>query len=165
MIVRQARIDVLKQGMIAGSLGYLAIILYYATANLLTGQSPFHTVAAIGQALFEPAAALPAAIAFNGVHLFAFLMLGWVAAWLIYRVELQPAIWHPALFALIAIFLLTSSVVAIVAGTFAHVSPLVVLIGNLLAAAAVGGYLGWNHPGLERRIELWGDPEAIGLGT
>ncbi|MEX2284092.1 MAG: hypothetical protein WEE89_16515 [Gemmatimonadota bacterium] len=159
--MKQTRLDVLKQGLVCGSLGYLAVSLYYAVVNVVAGRSPFDTVAAIGQAMFQPANATAAIIAYNGVHLVILLLLGLLAAWLVYRVELQPAVWHAVLFALIALFLFASSAVAFVAGRYAQVGPAIILPGNLLAALAIGGYLGWSHPGLEHRIELLSDTETM----
>jgi hypothetical protein len=92
-------------------------------------------------------------------------LLGLLAAWLIYRVELQPVVWHPVLIGLIALFLFASSMVALVAGQLAQVSAAVILPGNLLAALALGGYLGWSHPGLEQRIERLGDSEMLELSA
>ena len=163
--MKQARIDVLKQGLIAGSLGYCAIVFYYSVINLMEGRSPFHTVTIIGQALFQPENVMAAIIAYNGVHLCVFLLLGLFAAWLVYRVEQQPGVWHAALFTLIALFLFASCAVAIVAGELAHISARVVLPGNLIAAVVLGGYLGWAHPGLERRVELLSDSELMGASA
>ena len=159
--MKQARIDMLKQGLIAGSLGYFAIMFYYALINIMDGRSPFHTVTVIGQALFQPESAIAAIIAYNGLHLSVFLLVGLFAAWLVYRVEQQPGIWHAALFALIALFLFASCAVAIVAGELAEISAGVVLPGNLAAAIILGSYLGWAHPGLEQRLDLMSDSELM----
>jgi hypothetical protein len=159
--MKQAQIDVLKQGLIAGSLGYFAITFYYALINIVDGRSPFHTVTVIGQALFHPENVVAAIIAYNGLHLSVFLLVGLFAAWLVYRVDQEPGVWHAALFALIALFLFASCAVAIVAGELAHISAGVVLPGNLGAAIVVGSYLGWAHPGLERRVELFSDSELL----
>lgn len=161
--MKQAHTDVLKQGTIGGFLGYLAIVLYYAGFNVVNGRSPFHTAAALGEALFDTDGALPmagAVLAYNGVNLLFFLLLGIVAAWMIYEVELHPGVWLPALFTLITAFLFTSGVMAMIAGAWADLSVLVVLLGNLLAVAALGGYLAWRHAGLAHRIEQSDDVDA-----
>lgn len=159
----RAHSDVLKHGTIGGLLGYLTIVLFYAGFNVLNGRSPFHTVAALGEALFDTGGALPVAgavLAYNGVNLFFFLLLGIVAAWLIYEVELHPGVWLGALYTVIMAFLIISGAMAMIAGTVAGVSALVVLLGNLFAATALGGYLAWRHPGLAQRIEQSGDVDA-----
>jgi hypothetical protein len=163
--MKQTHIDVLKHGTIGGLLGYFVIALYYAAFNVVNGRSAFYTVAALGEAMFDPRGVLPTAgavIAYNGVNLLFFLLLGIVAAWLIYEVELHPGLWYAALLTLITAFLFTSGTMAIVAGTLASVSVLVVLLGNLFAAAALAGYLAWRHRGLERRIERLSDVEVDG---
>jgi hypothetical protein len=161
--MKQAHVAVFRQGMIAGLLAYVAIILYYALFNLVTGRPADFTVVAIGEALFgQPGVpAIGAVIAYNGVHLIALMAFGTFAAWLLYEVEVHPVLWHTVLFVFIVTFLFAYWIVAIVAAPLASINPIVLVIGNTVGAAAMGVYLGWVHRGLLARIERFGDPDAL----
>ena len=153
--------NVLSQGTIAGCLGYLASILYFAVLNLIQGRSPLFTVTSIGRALFgDPAGPeVGAVIAYNGLHLLLFILVGIVAAWVLHELELHPAAWYAALMALIVAFVFASTVFAALVAPLAAASLFVILIGNLLAAVTIAIYLARTEPGLARRIELQDDPQ------
>jgi hypothetical protein len=160
--MKRAHSELLKHGFIAGILGYGTLSVYYAGYNLLFGRSPLHTVAALGGALFDPSNAVPNAgpiIAYNGVHLCFFLVIGVLAAWLLYEVELHPMAWLAAMLTLTMTFLIITGAAALLAAAYAGVSATVVVVGNLLAAAAIGVWLGTRHPGLEHKVEELWDPE------
>src|SRR5688500_10315158 len=102
--MKSARLSFLVPGLIAGLLGSFAIVLYYAAFNLLQGRSPLATVGALGSGLFgaaERVSAIGAMIAYNGVHLVFFIALGIGVSWLLYEIELHPALWYTGLLALI----------------------------------------------------------------
>ena len=80
--MKESSLRVLKQGTVAGLMGYLVVATVFALANVATGQSPFQTAAVLGATLFygvtDPAAVTvtPAYLfAFNGLHLVTFLKL------------------------------------------------------------------------------------------
>lgn len=103
--MKEASIRVLQHGAVAGLVGYLTVALVFATANVVTGQSPFHTAAVLGATLFygasDPASVtvLPAYVfAFNGLHLMAFLAFGVCGAWLAALAARGAQLWYFALF-------------------------------------------------------------------
>ena len=92
-------------------------------------------------------------IAFNGVHLTAYLLFGYFAAWLVYETELHPEFWYLALFFFVGVSVL--SLVAVMAAMALIGAPVPVwslFVASLLAAAGMAGYLTGSHRGLARTI-------------
>lgn len=156
------------EGFVAGLIGYATIIVLYALGNLLAGEWVLHTPtvlgsAILGQPLPDPvSAAGPAPIfVYNGLHLLAFLAVGFGSAWLVREVESHPAEWYLAFFAFVMIFMFSLVVVFAVAIPVLDAFPTgSVVWANLVAAAAVGIYLARRHRGLLARVESEGDPEV-----
>jgi hypothetical protein len=159
---------VLQQGFIAGVVGYVTVAVSTAVMNVLSGHSPFYTVAALARGVFGsvadpgvPATAVGPVIAYNGLHLLVFLVLGWVAAALISEVELHPRIWYLAFFIFLAGFLFTYASMLVLTAELTRTFPaLQIAIANLLAAGAIGLYLARLHPALAATIQQRGDPEV-----
>ena len=81
--------DTLRQGLVAGLIGYATVGIVFGIVDMLQGHSPFYTAAVLGSALFygvqapvHAAVAAPYVFAYNGLHLMIFLLFGFVAAWL-----------------------------------------------------------------------------------
>ena len=156
------------EGFVAGLIGYATIIVLYALGNLLGGEWVLHTPtvlgsAILGQPLPDPvSAAGPAPIfVYNGLHLMAFLAVGFASAWLVWEVESHPAEWYLAFFAFVMIFMFSLVTVFAVAIPVLDAFPTgSVVWANLAAAAAVGIYLARRHRGLLARVESEGDPEV-----
>jgi hypothetical protein len=145
----------------AGFAGYMASIIYFGALNELQGRSPFYTVATIGGALFarDGAPGIGPVIAYNGLHLVLFILVGVGAALVLLELELHPAAWYAALIGMIIVFLFASTVFVTTIAPLAGTSVTAVFIGNLVAAAAVGGYLGFTERGLARKVARESDPE------
>lgn len=152
--------DILTGGLYAALIGYGTVIVVIALLNLIAGRSPFYTAALFGSALFyglkDPAALViaPAPIlAYNGVHMLAFLGLGMGASWLVALAERYPTAQY---FILVLLVFVAFHVFAGL-GFFAH--PLLgaagwwqVGAGTLAAALAMGWYLWRGHPLLRREL-------------
>jgi hypothetical protein len=75
-------IDALRDGVIAGLLGYATIALFFAAASVASGRSPFYIAALLGSVLFlQPAGSdihvgPGPVLAYNGVHLLALIVAG-----------------------------------------------------------------------------------------
>ncbi len=156
---------VLAEGLIAGLVGYAAIVLFYGVANLVTGHSFFHTATELGAGLVAPdamgGAATGAVLAFNGLHLLAFLLIGQVAAWLVFETERHPSLFVLVLFLAIGGFLLSLAAFLMLSATTEGAPSWVsVAAANLLAGAAMGGYLFHAHPRLWGEIREHLDPET-----
>lgn len=157
------RARVLYEGLITGLLGYLVIVLFYGLLNLATGLSFFATAARLGAGLVsvERGGAVGAVLAFNGLHVVAFLIVGLLAAWLV-----MQTVRHPSFF-VVALFIGVAGLIAIMAAflSFAAGSGIELPIGsvfaaNLLAGAVMGTYLLKAHPRLWSEIRDHLDPET-----
>lgn len=98
----------LREGLVAGLIGYGVIAVYFAVLSLMHGRSPFYIAAVLGTNLFfmPPASGDVVVtggpvIAYNGVHLLVFLLAGMVMAALAAFVERVPDAWYVALTAVI----------------------------------------------------------------
>lgn len=156
----EAQTRMLRDGLIAGVIGYAAVATFFVLFNIAIGNPTFYTAALLGESLFaglrDPAALTmdPGLIlAFNGVHLVAFLLFGLFAGWLVYETELHPEFWYLAFFLFLA---------AIVAGYAAVLvltllggkllSPWLVVASSLLGAVVIALYLTLSHKQLVRSI-------------
>lgn len=151
---------------LAGFIGYVVVVAFFAAVNLVAGRSPFYTAALLGEALFaglrDPAAVSVEAgmvLAFNGVHLLAFLLFGLFGAWLVYEAELHPQFWYLAFFFFLGATVMGyAAVLALTAVAGILLSPWLLVGSSLLGALAMAGYLGGSHRPLVRSIR--GDHES-----
>ncbi|MEE8572349.1 MAG: hypothetical protein V3T20_03730, partial [Gemmatimonadota bacterium] len=155
------------EGLVTGFLGYFTIVVFYGLLNLLIGQSFFHTAALLGRGLVEagPAGGIPdpagAVLAFNGLHLLAFLAIGLVAAWLVMQMERHPALFVLALFlALAGLFLTLAAFLSTSAVNEGQIPFWSVAVANLLAGTAMALYLLNAHPRLWVELRDHVDPET-----
>jgi hypothetical protein len=154
----------MSEGLITGLIGYVVIVLFYGIFNVITGQSFFSTAAHLGAGLASSSgsgSAVGAVLAFNGLHVIAFLLVGLVAAWIVMQTERHPN------FFVLALFIGIAGLFGIMAGflSFAARSGIELPIGsvfaaNLLAGVAMGSYLLRAHPRLWAEIRDHMDPET-----
>jgi hypothetical protein len=143
--------EVLQDGLLSGLAGYALISIYFAVSNVVAGLPALHTIDALGTALFG--GANPGRmIAYNGLHLAVFIVLGVIAAVLIREVELHPAFWYVLLFVGIAGFIFSYVVMTVVARQIAGLDAYSVVVGNLVAAVGVALVLLWRHPKMVRAV-------------
>lgn len=145
-----------QQGIITGSLGAVTVALWFLLLDTLAGR-PLYTPHVLGTAFFTGAAGLDLAtpvevsvgrvIAFTGIHWGVFLMIGVLASRLLDAAEHNPNLG----FGVLLLFVLFEGGFFAVAFLFAE--PVLqalawqsVVVGNLLAALAMGGYLWRRHP-------------------
>jgi hypothetical protein len=166
MSVRAGRI--VRIGLAAGGVGYAAVIVVVSGLNLLAGRSPFYTAALFGASLFyglsDPAALVVApgpVLAYNGVHLLAFLALGLGGSGLVAIAERYPSAQYVILVLLVFVAFHVWGGLAL----FAH--PLLgaetwwhVGVGTLVAAIAMGLYYLRRYPLVvrEARLMRMGEP-------
>jgi hypothetical protein len=143
--------DVLLDGAVAGVIGYAIISLYFAALNLLLGVSPWYTLETISHALFGPGSPGPL-IAYNGLHLVVFLILGIAAAYMVREVELHPTFWYAVFFLFITAFVFGYLLLVVLSDALASLRPGTIAVGNAITALAMGGYLFWRHPKMVRRV-------------
>lgn len=158
------RARVLSEGLITGLIGYVVIVLFYGILNVVTGQSFFSTASHLGAGLVSPSGAnaqAGAVLAFNGVHVLVFLVVGLVAAWLVMQTERHPSFFVLALFIGIAgLFAVLAAFLSFAARSGVELPIGSVIAANLLAGAAMGAYLVKAHPRLWDEIRDHLDPET-----
>lgn len=164
--MKPERAQVLTQGLVAGFVGYAAVVAFVSLANLVSGRPVFYTAAALGSTLFyglkdptklviEPGPVL----AYNGLHLTLSLAAGLVAGWLLFETERHHFIWYFVLIIFVAGFLFSLLAIGIVGAEIAHLIPWwSVVVANLIWAAALGCYLWYQHRGLLARLNEQQEP-------
>jgi len=146
--------DVAFQGLVAGAIGYLTVAVVFAVANLALGRSPFHTAAVLGAALFygitDPArvtVSAPYVFAFNGVHLFAFLVFGITGSALAQLADRGLQLWYVAVFFFIFVgFHLFAMAQALAMPVRDAVPDAAVWVAGIGASVLMGWYLLAMHP-------------------
>lgn len=152
--MRAERVQANWQGLVTGFIGYAAVALFFAIVNLIAGRSPFFTAAFFGSALFygvhDPAqvSVWPGPVlAYNGVHLLMFLVLGMMASWLAYLSERGPQFWYiGTILFLFVVFHLYGFVLLVTGGVQTVIPIWTVFAATMLAGAAMFAYLLWAHP-------------------
>ncbi len=147
-----------QEGMLAGVLGAAAVAVWFLVLDSLSGR-PFWTPTVLGTALFRRGAGLDGAdplpvsfemvLMFSWIHGMVFAALGGVAARLLGYVERHPS----AGFGVLLLFVIFQFGFIAVATVFAQpvlrvLSAWSILVANLLAAAAMAGFLWRRHPAL-----------------
>lgn len=99
---------VLATGLAAGLAGYATVVVFFAVTNAISGRSAFYTAALLGSAMFygartpaEVAVAAGPVLAYNMVHMFVFLGLGFFAAAMVELAERHPVARYAVLVALL----------------------------------------------------------------
>jgi hypothetical protein len=159
-MMKQRTGRIITDGLAAGFLGYLIVVIILTAADLIQDRPPFRTAAVLGSVLFFGARETPDIVmgpapilAYNGVHLLAFLVLGLFLAGLATLSESGADTWYLA----IGFFLIVTPhvigfpiwFVPAVRETF---SVWVVVAMTTAAAAAMVAYLWHAHPRLRQQI-------------
>lgn len=168
------RRSVFTEGLISGIIGATAVAAWFLIVDIVRG-SPFFVPAGLGHALLHGAGVkgvegrLALVIAYTVFHYVAFIIAGVIAATILRRSEQQPSLLVGALFLLVVFelgFLGLSSLIAMTSalGTSGW---LLVSIGNIIAAVAMGLYLRKAYPaaGSELNAALRGDDDQPGGKT
>jgi hypothetical protein len=165
MSVNRSR--VLREGFVAGLIGAAVVAVFFGIVNVLGGHSPFHTVDLLGRALVgEPAPGGPGyqagpALAYNGLHLLVFIVIGVALAWLTAKTEERPAFWYLAFFALVAAFVYEFFFMLMLSGPVLGGLPWGAVAGaNAVAIVGMVGYLLRVHPALRHEAGEGADPEV-----
>ncbi len=150
---------IIREGIVAGLLGAVVVALWFLIFDAMAGRV-FFTPAALGSALLygargaaEVQITTAAVVLYTLIHVTAFIVIGVVATALVVEVEEQP----PLLLGLVLFFAAFEALfIGIVAIFAAWILDTLgwwnVLVGNLLAALAIGAYLWGEHPVLRREV-------------
>ena len=152
--MKSTRSEIFQQGLVAGMLGYAAVVVFFALVNALGGHSIFYTAALLGSALFygardlsQVAVAPGPVLSYNGVHLLAFVALGVIAAWLTELSERGPQFWYVAALVLIGFaFHGFALLLGLTESLRAALPAWTVLVSGVLGSGAMAAYLLRAHP-------------------
>ena len=153
--------NVIREGIIAGVIGATSIAIWFLIVDTIA-QRPFFTPAILGtglQHVFDRATSaeplvLASVILYTVFHYAAFIIAGIIFSIVVGVAESTPSILGGFFILFIAFELGINGIVALlqestILGALAWYQ---ILIGNLLAALFMGGYLWRRHP--ELRVEL-----------
>ncbi|HUH13960.1 MAG TPA: hypothetical protein VMK65_12675 [Longimicrobiales bacterium] len=155
---------ILREGIVAGLIGAVAVAVWFLVLDLFMGRL-FFTPGALGSVLFHGARSAAEVqmdaltiIGYTLLHLTAFLVVGLIAAALATEAEEYAA---PVILGAIMLFVTFETffigMLAIVAQWLLAVLPWwSIAVGNLVAAASMGWYLWHEHPALRK---AWMDHE------
>lgn len=150
---------ILREGLLAGVLGAVTVAAWFLVVDLVAGRV-LYTPGALGSALFL-AASGPAAVqvtagtvlGYTAVHFAAFLTFGIALAGLVRQVERFPPLIFLLIILAVVFELFVVGLVAILGEwILRELAWWSVLVGNLLAAVGMGGYLWRIHPKLQEQL-------------
>ncbi len=146
-----------QEGLVAGLIGAATIAVWFLILDSLSGR-PLYTPTVLGTALFRRGGTTPLSeilpnlemvLMFTWVHGLVFVAIGGIVARLLALAERQPSVG----FGILMLFVFFEFGFIVAAMFFAE--PILhalawpaVLVANILAAAAMGGYFWLRHPNL-----------------
>lgn len=160
---------VIREGLVAGLIGAVALAAWFFAIDLGMGRLLF-TPAALGSALFHGVGEAGAVqysamtvLGYTALHVAVFVLAGLGVAALVAQSEENPSL----LLALVLLFVtfetLVAGLIAIVAAWLLdQIAWWAILVGNLIAAAAMGVYLWRRHPRLTGELEYAEQNAAAG---
>ena len=157
---RHAPHPVFREGVIAGIIGATAIAVWFFIVDLVAGQALF-TPSTLGRAAFSVLGAVPDAespiihvLAYTLFHYAAFISVGIVAAAMVRLAGDEPSV----LLGFVILFVAFEVGFYAFVAVLSQVTPLgglawwQVMVGNVIAAAAMGFYLLRRHPVLREQF-------------
>lgn len=161
-----------REGIVVGLVAYASVAALYALFDQLAARGTLYTLDLLGKSLFrglrDPGVlALPqqpdlaAMVLYNGVHLAASLVIGFVVASLAVQAERHPGRGPLVGLVLVAGFVATILAVGVLT---APIRPLLpwwsIVVANALAVVFAGWYLVRRHPELPHRLLPFGGHPA-----
>lgn len=150
---------VVREGLVAGLIGALIVAAWFLVFDLFRGQ-PLFTPGALGSVLFLGAGGLAevqvnlATVAgYTVLHFGAFMVVGLLAAGIVTAADETPPLILGAVLFFVAFEAFFMGLLAMVAEFL--LGPLAwwtIMVGNLLAAGAMGWYLWEHHPRLREAL-------------
>ncbi len=159
---------VIREGVIVGLLGAGVVALWFLIVDSVVGR-PLFTPGALGSALLYGASgpdtvvvSAGSVIGYTLFHLAAFILFGLVVSALVTQTEKYP----PLVFGLIILFVVFETFFVFMSATLGawlleELAWWSVLLGNLIAAVAIGAYIWKTRPELREQLRdeaLWAQP-------
>jgi hypothetical protein len=151
---------VLREGIVAGLIGAAVVAVWFLAIDSIQGE-PLRTPRLLGAGLLRQTGTAAAVLSYTVVHGVAFVGVGLIGAALIAGAERQPMF----VFALVIFFtafevFFFGAVVIAAKWILDELAGWTVLLGNLLAAAAMLTYFVTGHRALARRLTTaWADED------
>ncbi|HUF69064.1 MAG TPA: hypothetical protein VMM79_10520 [Longimicrobiales bacterium] len=149
----------IREGLVAGLLGAVAVMIWFFVLDLF-GESAFHTPGALGSALFfgargmaEIQVTVETVLGYTGIHIVAFMAVGLIASAMVEAARREPPVLLGMVLFFVTLEVLFIGLLAIVATWLLDsIQWWMVVVGNLIAAAVMGGYLLHEHPELRENL-------------
>jgi hypothetical protein len=144
--------SLLREAADAGSLGALAVFLWFLLRDALAGQ-PLHTPNVLGQLLLygnpvaEPGLDFIAIMAYTAAHFILFVLLALAIVGLVHQAIRQPTLLVGLLiaFAMFELLFLGLAYALVEGVTRAELSWWALVVGNLVAVLTIGAFLRRGH--------------------
>jgi hypothetical protein len=148
-----------REGLIAGLLGAVAVMIWFLVLDLVR-QPMFFTPGALGSALFfgargtaEVQITVETVLGYTGIHLVAFMAVGMIASMMTEAARREPPLLLGMVLFFVTLEVLFIGLLAIVATWLLDsIQWWMVVVGNLIAAVVMGGYLMHEHPELRENL-------------
>jgi uncharacterized membrane protein YphA (DoxX/SURF4 family) len=150
----------LKEGIIAGLIGAMTIAVWFGLLDVIAGR-PFYTPATLGRALLSVFGPIPPedgmmtfVLVYTIFHFTAFMFVGLLASLIVTLARYEPSI----LLGFAILFAVTEIGIYGLVALLGEASPLrqgawlPIMVGNLLAAGAMGFYFWRKHGELEHEL-------------
>lgn len=150
---------ILREGLVAGFIGAITVAVWFLVVDFAAGRA-LYTPGALGSALFLGASgpagvevSLATVLGYTALHFAAFFTFGVGLAGLVRQVERFPPLIFLLIILAVVFELFVVGLVAILGQwILRELAWWSVLVGNLLAALTMGGYLWRVHPQLREQL-------------
>lgn len=149
----------IREGLVVGLLGAVAVMLWFLVIDLINGRALF-TPGALGSALFmgargvtEVQVTTETVLGYTGVHLLSFMLVGLIASALVEGARREPHVLLALVLLFVTLEVIFIGVLAVVASWLLdaiHFS--MIIAANLIAAVVMGGYLLYKHPEVRENL-------------
>lgn len=151
--------EVVREGVVAGMIGAVIVALWFLAYDAAIGQ-PFRTPALLGAIVFngmhQPAdfaVTLGLVLGYTALHFFAFIMFGIASSILMAASEYEPVLAFGELILFIWFELCFAAFVTFLDGqALEEIGWWRIIVGNVVALAAIIAYYEHRHPRITRRI-------------
>ncbi len=148
-----------RDGLVAGVLGATSVAIWFFFVDLIAG-SPLQTPFVLARGLLGSVGIqwtnrVLVVLVYTLFHYVAFIVVAAIAAVIIHWAERVPTVLAGAflLFVVIELCFYLMTYILWQSPTYGGLSALQVSVGNLIAAAVMGGYLWRTHPALKPGLD------------
>jgi hypothetical protein len=149
----------IREGLMAGFVGAVAVMIWFLISDVLNERALF-TPGALGSALFLGARGVvevqvtgETVLAYTGVHVVSFLLVGLLASALVEGARREPHVLLAMVLLFVTLEVMFIGLLAIVAEWLLDaIRWWLIIAANLVAAFAMGGYLLWRHPEVRENL-------------